>query len=104
MRVNDRADIGTCLVDAEVKRKFRRRRVNALPGAVRREIDDVARTQAPLVHPGRSDPHPAVFVADRNVPARGGGSVVTVSDAFHDRHDLIQETAIRAKLIGFGRL
>ena len=53
----DRADMGTCPVDAEVKPKLRRRRVNALPGLMRREIDDVT-DAGRLVHPGRSDPHP----------------------------------------------
>src|SRR5262249_41011735 len=49
---------------------------------------DVVAAEAPLVEPRRRDPDRAVFVANREVPARGGRHPVAV-DPLHRPHDRV---------------
>ena len=88
MGVQDSLDVRPHLVDGAVERKFARRLVAAFDGAVRLDADDVLAAQRALVDAGRADPHIAVGIEDRKVPAAGGRHAVAVN-TLHDVHDLI---------------
>jgi hypothetical protein len=86
MGMHDRPDVRPAAVNLAVKRKLRRRRVQAAARAVRLHVDDVARLQAALVHARRGDPDAAIRVEDRQVAAGGGRHPVAV-DALHGAHE-----------------
>ena len=88
MGVQDSLDVRPHLVDGAVERKFARRLVAAFDGAVRLDADDVLAAQRALVDAGRADPHIAVGIEDRKVPAAGGRHAVAVN-TLHDVHDLV---------------
>ena len=68
MRVDNRVNIRTHLVDAPMKRMFRRGRMETFHLSIRTDPHDILTAQAPFIDASRRDPNVAILVAHRMLP------------------------------------